>query len=881
MSFSDLILPRPEVLRKDGIEGVIDIENLKDQKKKFIESRPEDFLDLTWPTADVKTVLEHLHHRYSSSERTAGLFLLEGFKGSGKSHLELLVYHLFKNRPVADVWLRKHDLRCKLPDDSTVLIQKFTDYPIELEPIWVLVFKKLGATSSADPAKVPNLDQLRQALAGRKLVLILDELEMGIESINNEHVRRQNISFLQQLSEESNRTENASVTILASVYDANKEPGDTLKRVPRIDVKFTEPLDRQKVVLHRLFKNAHDIERSKVEAIVQSYVNSWNRVGIIADEKYKENFIQSYPFTPELLDMFLHRALRHNFQGNRGPLGLLANVIRNTYKKVDVVSAAHIDITDNGIRNRLTDLDPGQPKLNCAQADLRDLQQLPFAGEIVSTTLAASLTSSGTARGVSELELSRQVIKPGDDYNIFQATLQALEKLGAYFQHSEGSYFFDTQEKPYAKVEYGALKVDPNDAQEFALNRWKINVFNDSNAVVYRDSAQTRGALAQLDKNNLRFVLAPKRLEDSERSLIYHGTENRNQIVLLEPKSDAFNALDHPDLVKWAQLARSAAELQGSANDAERKRQYEKIAAENVRFIDDAFRKAGLNYVLIQVADNGEQVLRFDLEPMVPASNRTEVLTKLQQNVFPRQRFEDHILECLRDDRRRLFIDRTFADIKNTYKKTLGFPVITAETIPTQALSQLCKDKRIGLKNNKSRHCGSTPAFSGTEWNEVIVVEPFVEESESPALPFGSSMTQERTPISQVEGAGGVGNGELTTAPTENTFSVQSTNEASVNLLRQHVAEKLSDYDDPKVHWARFTIFIQQSNAELSSFPSAIRGSMTGVANLHAEIVLERSGKFGKAQVEQLVEQLPSFTAALYKAELKGSSKPAEGSSLK
>ncbi len=881
MSFSDIITPRPEVLRRDGIDGVIDIENLKDQKKKFIESRPEDFLDLTWPTADVKTVLQHLHERFNSAERTAGLFLLEGFKGSGKSHLELLVYHLFTNRPVADMWLKKHSLQCKLPDDSTVLIQKFTDYPIELEPIWMLVFKKLGATSTADPATVPNLDQLRQALAGRRLILILDELEMGIESITNEHVRRQNISFLQQLSEESNRTENASVTILASVYDANKEPGDTLRRVPRIDVKFTEPLDRQKVVLHRLFKNAQDIERTKVEAIVQSFVNSWKRVGISADEKYVENFNESYPFTPELLDMFLHRVPRHNFQGNRGPLGLLASVIRNTHKKVDVVSAAYVDITDNGIRNRLTDLDPGQPKLNCAQADLRDLQQLPFAAEIVSTTLAGSLTSSGTSRGVSELELSRQVMKPGDDYNTFQATLQALDKLGAYFQFSEGSYFFDTQEKPYAKVEYGALKIDPNDAREFSLNRWKMNVFNDSNAAVYRDSSQTRAALAQLDKNSLRFVLAPKRLDDTERALIYHGTENRNQIILLEPKSDVFDALNHPDLVKWAQLAKSATELQGSATDADRKRQYDKIAQENTRFIDEQFRKAGLSYVLIHIAGNGEQVLQFELEPLVPASNRTEVLTKLQQSVFPRQRFEDHILECFQSDQRRLFIDRTFAEIKNTYRKTLGFPVLTAETILTQAFSQLCKDKRIGLKNNRSRHCGSTPIFSGTEWNEVIVVEPFVEEGDAPSFPFDSPIRQEGVENLQPEVASSEGTEDITATARENTFNFQSTNEGSVNLLRQRVAEKLGDLDEPKVHWARFTVFIQQSNAELSSLPSAIRGSMTGIANLHAEIVLEKSGQFGKAQVEQLVEQLPSFTTGLYKAELRGSSKPVEAPASK
>ena len=735
MSFSDIVLPRPEVLKKDGIEGVIDIENLKDTKKKSVESRPEDFFDLTYPTADVKLVLENLHQRFNSSERSAGLYLLEGFKGTGKSHLELFVYHLFTNRIFADAWLVKHKLTCKLPNDAVVVIHKFTDFP--LDSIWHFVFSKLGLASSTDPRKVPNLDELRSALSGRKLVLIFDELEMGIQSIANDHIRKQNILFLQQLSEESNRTDGASVTLFASVYDANIEPGDTLKRVQRIDVKFSEPVDRQNVILHRLFLNAQSLDRAKIENVILSYANHWKKTGIDVDEKYLDRFRKCYPFSPELIDMFLHRVLRQNFQGNRGPLGLLANAVRNTYKKVDVITAAHVDITDIGIRNRLTDLDPGQHILNCAQADLRDLQSLLFAPEIVSITLSATLTSSGSIRGINEPELNRQAIKPGDDYNVYQATLQALDKLGAYFQHSEGNYFFDTQEKPYAKVEYGALRIDAHDAREYSLNRWKTYVFGDSNAVIYRDSAQVRAALSQIDKNSLRFVLAPHRLEDVQRSLIYHGAEIRNQIVLLEPKSDTFNALDNPDLVKWAQLAKSAFELMGTTTDAERKRQYDRIGNENIRYIDEAFRKAGLYYVLIHASNNGEQSLQLELEPIGSAANRGDVLTQLQQNVFPRQRFEDHIIECLQDDKlKSVIIDKTIGEIKALYKKTLGFPVFTAETILTQAFTQLCKDKRIGLKNSRSRHCGSTPSYSGSEWNDVLVVEAFPEEGDMTVLPF-------------------------------------------------------------------------------------------------------------------------------------------------
>ncbi|NIT71020.1 hypothetical protein GWO43_09015, partial [candidate division KSB1 bacterium] len=83
---SDILTPRPEVLRKGGIEGVIDIENLRNQNRRTLESRPEDFFNLTYPTSDIRVVLENLHQRFNSNERTAGLFLLEGYKGSGKSH---------------------------------------------------------------------------------------------------------------------------------------------------------------------------------------------------------------------------------------------------------------------------------------------------------------------------------------------------------------------------------------------------------------------------------------------------------------------------------------------------------------------------------------------------------------------------------------------------------------------------------------------------------------------------------------------------------------------------------------------------------------------------------------------------------------------------
>jgi len=866
MSFSDIVTPRQEVFRKDGIEGVIDIENRRDQKRKSIESRPDDFFDLTYPTTDIRQVIEHLDHRFNTSEKSPGLFLLEGYKGSGKSHLELLVYHFFTNFDAASRWLSKHGLKCRIPTDTKVLIHKFTDFPVD--SIWALVFTELGFGKTVSYEKVPNLNELRDALADKKLVLILDELEMGIQSIANEHIRAQNIAFLQMLSEESLRTENASVTMFASVYDSRKEPGATLKRVPRIDVKFSDPQDRQRVVLHRLFANYLQIDRSRVESVIQGFVNTWKRHKISVDEKYIDRFQDSYPFTPELMDMVLFRVpSRGGFQGSRGALGLLGTVIRNTYKKADVVSTAHLNLKDVAIVNRLSDLDPSRQVLDCALNDLRDLRELPFAEEIVASVLMATLAPSSHLPGITEQELARQVLKPGDDINEYHGTLHALLKLGTYFQYQEGKYFFDEQEKPNAKVEYRSLRIDPTKALDFALDQWKTKLFSGDKTVVFRDAVQTKTALSGLESNSLRFVLAPRRLSADERAEIYHGIENRNQVILLEPKSDTFNALDNPDITKWAQRVLAAEELQKTTSDAERRKQYERIAREDLSYILEAFKKAGLVFVWIQPNGGTKGEFFAELEALGNAVTRDEVLRQLQENIFPRQRFEEHLSSRITD-----ILNKTVREVDADYRKTLGFPVRTADAILLDAVKALCRSRQIGLRHERDSACGRIPDLSSTELFDARIVEPF----EDPKL-SGSFFTSPRTT-------------EITTGTTENpelstdtrfpsdtqpvTFprtlqSIQTPFVKTLGALRQEVALKLSEYQDAQIRRVQFFVFSEQAQVDLSTLPASLRGSLTGTGDVTIDVNINKQGEFSKAQVEQMTEMLPSFPGAQYRAELK------------
>ena len=46
MSYSAYLKPRKEAISEEGIEGIIDLANLKDESKAKVEARPDDFYQL-------------------------------------------------------------------------------------------------------------------------------------------------------------------------------------------------------------------------------------------------------------------------------------------------------------------------------------------------------------------------------------------------------------------------------------------------------------------------------------------------------------------------------------------------------------------------------------------------------------------------------------------------------------------------------------------------------------------------------------------------------------------------------------------------------------------------------------------------------------------
>ncbi len=797
----------------------------------------------------------------SPSSEYSGLILAEGVKGQGKSHALVLAYHLFGNAEPARGWMASHGYSWSPPADGIVIVEKFTDQYLPFDSLWTYIGQKIGAKWSQDHA--PSLVEFRTALADRHIVLIFDELERGITNISESARRSQNLSFLQMLSEEANR--GRSVTLIAAIYNGAVEPGLTLKRIPRLELRFQKTEDRAAIVRHRLFSNADSYDRKAAENFIQSYVNTWRRMGVQVSEDYLARLRSSFPFLPELIDLIFERmGGGEAFQGTRGALGLLGAMVDASAKEPGLLTAAHCKLTNVTCANRLQDLDPPGTTIACASGNLRELANQPYAEAIASATLLASLVPGG-ARGLSKEELIRHVAEPGYDPNQFEATLETFRRYGSYFHREENRLYFDIEENEEAKVELEAYRSGNDEAARRQIaDLWLRDMFKESQqAVILADLETTRGALSGMSKRGPRFVLAPRRLSNPERHELYQGADYRNQILLLEPRDDQAGHMNNPDLLSAAKRFAAATSLAGTARTAERRDRYEKIAVRERKLILDVLKQAGLVYIRVERRDENIEETVSEVEPLGQASTREDVVNFLRTQVYTQTYFAEHMRERLTN-----LMGQSVEQVDRLYRTTLGYPVPLKEDMVAAALRILVEDgetRPLGLIGPRGRsYCGQFVDLPPPELDEAILSEPWPETKTTPPtsqpIPFpqpGPTPPQTPVPTPPI------------TPPGFESEEVGTPSYRSPGELRQQIAGRLADMSDGEVQKVSFRILANAQDVELSGYSSGIRGALSGKGTVDVQIELTFPGPITKAEVEAKCEQLPQVPSGSYSGRLR------------
>lgn len=856
-----LLDPRAEVL-SGKLQGVIDIERVTDPKKRALEARVRDFLRATFVSGEIRNLVDGINKRLNSSEAETGLFIAEGPKGVGKSHGLLIPLHLATSTDDLKDWLQENDLTFNAPKNTRIIWRKFTDFP--LESLWGVIGEELKAEFHAD--QPPNIEKFRKALDGQKLILIFDELESGVRSISDPALRQRNLNFLQMLSEESNRA-NSNIVLIVSIYDGNQEPGLTLKRVPRIELRFQDSTDRRKILFHRLFNKSPLASSPEIDAIIQSHLNTWRRFGIEIPTDYAEHFRETFPFTPELLDVALVRIRQSKggFQGTRGSLGFLAALVRARCEAAHLITLSDAGLQNTELRSWLADLDPAQTLLNCAESNFRELRKNPFADQIASAVLLASLAPSPKEPGITENELARQVIGPESDYNAFRISLTNFKKLGSYFHERAGSLFFDTKENAHSKVNLRSLTVSDDEAWEKVMMWWGTDILRDPDTVVFTTPTNVQQLLDSRPSADIRLVASPRRLTNEEIHQLYFGLKRRNMVVLIEPRDEKVDLRGNADLLKYAKSWLAGDYLARNAGDSTKSTEFSKIGGEDKKNAVDYLRKTNFIYVQITRYGATPTECEFQRENLPAAATREQITQHLLRTFYPASLIQEHLSGRVAD-----LLNKKVSQVDAEYRNTLGFPVLITHSIFQEAICSLVEQgNAIGLRHPAGDACGHRPHLTGDQLGDAMISAPFEvattgsRPSKPTSTPTSSGGIRQPQPGEPIPSAPGT----PVTSPSA-TETVATGFLRSRQQVRQDIARLLEENEGKRVIHIRIALTFDERQTDIGSLPSFLRGSLTGSGKFAGEASLEFSGAFSKAQIEEMIERLPDFTPGACRATL-------------
>ena len=322
----------------------------------------------------------------------------------------------------------------------------------------------------------PGKEAIRGLLSENQPVLILiDELleyvtkAAGVK-IAESTLAAQTIAFIQELTEVASTLQKVSlvITLPSSIHEHYDEAAEILyqrlqKVAGRIERIYTPVQENEitKIIRSRLFS---DITEDEVGKTVSSFMRYAEKEGILPvgtlATEYRDRFLDSYPFMPEVVDIFYHRwGSFPTFQRTRGVLRLLSLVIYSLKtKNKPYISLADFDLSNQDIRqellkhigpeyngviaNDITDWDAGSQKVDLS---LGSAYQGLSLGTRTATTMFLYSFSGGIERGATLGEIKRSATTIENPASVVAEATEQLKGKLFFLQNIGDRYFFSNQ----------------------------------------------------------------------------------------------------------------------------------------------------------------------------------------------------------------------------------------------------------------------------------------------------------------------------------------------------------------------------------------------------------------------------------------------------
>ncbi|MGL1937137.1 MAG: DUF499 domain-containing protein [Fibrobacterales bacterium] len=472
------------------------------------------FFQKTFFTEGLKNIIKRVVKGLNGGEESENrvVSLQTGF-GGGKTHSLISVFHIAKLGKSLQNYSYAQSIfdSSSLPTFDTAKVAVFTnrtndpaqgrraDDGTHIRTLWGEIAYQLGGIEAYnlirenDEQMVSPKGTFKKVLTSYSPALVLiDELTdycvsaSGV-TVGSGTLADQTISFVQELSESISETDNcvlvatlpASETEVANSPNAAQLLTSLSSRLGRVgaDTKPVAEDEIYEVIRRRLFEDLGD--KDVIDSVVNSYFDLYKSFGMEMPDyasrmEYREKLKKSYPFHPELIDMFRVRwASHHDFQRTRGVLRLLAAIISDLWKRqgslvgnnslihttdinfanLDSLSGQLKKLYGNGYDAVIDgDVSGGNSNAFRIDTDKKEYGDCNLAQGVAATILLGSFGSSASNKGLGIKDIKLCAIKPHSfNHNQINGVLDALESKAhyLYYQATAGSidkhYWFRTQ----------------------------------------------------------------------------------------------------------------------------------------------------------------------------------------------------------------------------------------------------------------------------------------------------------------------------------------------------------------------------------------------------------------------------------------------------
>ncbi len=770
VAFTQVARPHEDIVKGRFTMDVFaaDLWQVKNGKAPVEYQDRDLFFRKTYETKSLRNIFELAEARLKGKNGDSVIQLQTPF-GGGKTHTLIALYHK------AEEWGAK------------VVVLDGTAFDPKEVRLWEEIEKQLtGKVEITRGETAPGKDKLVKILSEYSPVLILmDEMleyatKAAAVKVGDSNLASQMLAFLQELTGAVSTVGNALLVLtlpssLLEHYDEHAERlfqqlQKVIGRTERIYTPVGED-EIEYVIRKRLFES---IDEKKVEEIVYEFVEYAKGEKLLGSDEaldYRERFIRSYPFKPEVIDVLYKRwGSFPTFQRTRGVLRLLSLVVHDLLKEnIPFIRLGDFNLANSEIRRELikhigeewdsiiaqdiTSRDSGAQKID----DNISIAYKPYKlGTVVSTTLFMLSFSGKGEEGTTPKEVKISTIYPDSIPSSVIDTVLSQLKEQLFYLSDEGLYF--TNQPNLNRM----LLIKEENIAEDAIKEREKEIIEE---LIKKDLRESKFGVYIWpqsykdvpDNESLKLVILDK--SEPEREFIEKYGEGRRvyrNVLFFLCTEESQKEVFHSFIRRLIAAELVASDKNIVLTETQRRQLEDKIKADGNRIYEE-FRKY---YRKLFVPANGDFPAKVDFKE-IDLGNPAYGEKYLISEIYRKLKSEGEIVEKIAPvviKNKYLSSDRDYLETKNLYETFLKTPgemrIISREAF-VESIAEGVKNGLFGLgyieeNEPKCRYFKQEAKAELIDGEIIISEKSCVEKLKEAETPYLSQDKEEATKIQQV-----------------------------------------------------------------------------------------------------------------------------------